>query len=131
MTSGLWLGTVTAELYYSAGWIAVPFVNMTNTGYNAAVSNYVQGIQHFQPHLLGRFGNARLVVKLTNNDTLRGRAWYDADTNVALVVIVNGGSEAVSFNAKVSTTDPRLGLLLQFHFVQIILYLSSFCCLTL
>eukprot|EP01052_Picozoa_sp_SAG31_P004267 SAG31_NODE_175_length_21352_cov_3.981508_17_plen_221_part_00 len=101
MTSGLWLGTVTAELYYSAGWIAVDFVNMTTAGYTSAVSEYALGLKEFKPHILGRFGNTKLDVQVTNATHLRARAWYDADTNTAVVAVVNGADESVNFAASI------------------------------
>lgn len=145
MNAGLWLGVVTAELYYSAGWIAVTFANLTEMGYTAAISKYLlrhksiqfhpkilrisenssqtdfqnsgglhqifcesryaEAAAEFRPHVLGRFGNTRLSAELTNNVTLRSRAWYDADTNDAFIVVVNGGGQRVNYSGKV-----RVGL---------------------
>ena len=109
MSSGLWLGVVTAELYYSAGWIAVPFANLTALGYSDAISEYAEAVAGLQPHVLGRFGNTRLSVEMTNNVTLRSRAWFDAENHCALVVVVNGGGQPVNFSGKVlQAFNPRM-----------------------
>jgi hypothetical protein len=100
-SAGLWMGVVLAEVYYSAGWVAVPFVNMS--GWDRAIGQYVHEQQAFGPAHLARFGNTRLDVALTPNATLRGKAWYDADQGCAFVAVVQGGGGAtpLRFNATV------------------------------
>eukprot|EP01043_Picozoa_sp_COSAG02_P009686 COSAG02_NODE_331_length_24480_cov_22.114720_22_plen_286_part_00 len=107
--SELWLGVVTAELYYNAGWIAVPAANSTAMGYSTAISKYAEAVAELKPHVLGRFGNTRLSVEMTNNATLRSRAWFDADRHCALVIVVNGGGQPVNFSGKVvQAFNPRM-----------------------
>ena len=100
-SAGLWMGVVLAEVYYSAGWVAVPFVNMSN--WTSAIGQYSHQQQAFGPAHLTRFGNTRLDVALTPNTTLRGKAWYDADQSCAFVAVVQagGGSTPLSFTATV------------------------------
>ena len=95
------MGVVLAEVYYSAGWVAVPFVNMSS--YDAAIGQYSHQQQAFEPARLARFGNTRLDVVLTPNATLRGKAWYDADQGCAFVAVVQAGGAAtpLSFTATV------------------------------
>ena len=119
--AGLWMGVVLAEVYYSAGWAAVPSVNMSD--WDSAVQNYSTALQKFEPHRLARFGNTRLSVALSPPETvssLRARAWYDADENAAYVVIVNaaagnnasggsGESTSANFTATVKQLfNPRM-----------------------
>ena len=99
MNSALWSGTVTAETYYSAGWATPSLV--ASAAYLAAVSNYSTALGEFEPHVLARFGNTRVTLMLTNNATLQGRAWYDADHNTAFVAVVNTGGQRVSFTGQV------------------------------
>jgi hypothetical protein len=115
------MGVVLAEVYYSAGWAAVPSVNMSD--WDSAVQNYSTALQKFEPHRLARFGNTRLSVALSPPETvssLRARAWYDADENAAYVVIVNaaagnnasggsGESTSANFTATVKQLfNPRM-----------------------
>eukprot|EP01050_Picozoa_sp_SAG11_P042328 SAG11_NODE_19439_length_466_cov_1.397820_1_plen_155_part_11 len=104
------MGVVLAEVYYSAGWVAVPFVNMS--GWNAAIHDYSTALRKFEPHRLARFGNTRLSVALSPSETvssLRSRAWYDADENAAYVVVVNAGGSGANFTATVKQLfNPRM-----------------------
>lgn len=106
--AGLWLGAVLAEVYYSAGWVAVPFVNMS--GWETAIQNYSTALWKFEPHRLARFGNTRLSVNLTPPvSSLRARAWFDADANAAYVVVVNAGGTGANFTATVKQLfNPRM-----------------------
>jgi hypothetical protein len=46
---------------------------------------------------------------MTNNETLRSHAWFDADNHCALVVVVNGGGQLVNFTGKVlQAFNPRM-----------------------
>ena len=97
--AGLWLGVVLAESYFSAGWVSVPFANMSQ--WNGAVANYTAQLQKFEPQRLAKFGNTRLSLSLTPETNLRGRAWFDADANVATVVVVNAGDSVAHFTATI------------------------------
>ena len=66
--AGLWMGVVLAEVYYSAGWAAVPSVNMSD--WDSAVQNYSTALRKFKPHRLARFGNTRLSVALSPPETV-------------------------------------------------------------
>jgi hypothetical protein len=109
--TGLWLGAVLAEAYYSAGWEALPFANVSS--WDTAIQNYSTALRKFEPHRLARFGNTRLSVALSppeNVSSLRARAWYDTDANAAYVVVVNVGEvQGVHFTATVKQLfNPRM-----------------------
>jgi hypothetical protein len=66
-------------------------------------------LAHFQPHILGRFGNTSIAVALTNNASLHGRGWYNADANAAFVAVVNLGEHTISFTCTVMQRfNPRM-----------------------
>jgi hypothetical protein len=109
--AGLWMGTLQTEAYISAGWGAVPAVNLSGCNATAAIKRYTVAERRFQPPHLARFGNTRLTVEFIPNATLRGRAWYDADANAAYVAVVQGGGEdaPLHFTAIVRQAfNPRL-----------------------
>ena len=69
--------------------------------WNGAVANYTAQLQKFEPQRLAKFGNTRLSLSLTPETNLRGRAWFDADANVATVVVVNAGDSVAHFTATI------------------------------
>eukprot|EP01052_Picozoa_sp_SAG31_P016330 SAG31_NODE_1077_length_10037_cov_3.515899_2_plen_1115_part_00 len=109
-SAGLWLGAVLAEVYYSAGWMVVPFANMSS--WETAIQNYSTALRKFEPHRLARFGNTRLSVALSPPkavSSLRARAWFDANADAAYVVVVNAGGSGVNFTATVKQLfNPRM-----------------------